>query len=359
MGESIASEVIAASLGGAFSAAALYPLEVLKTKMQAESKQAAAVTTNSMKDNNDKNRGTDDEKPIVNEESTSPSSSSSVEEMKSKSSAKKSISMIEYARDMYAQYGIRPFYSGIETSAFQSSVEKALYFFAYTAMKNVYTFFSGSEKHMGTSVNLLLGCLAEWAHLPITLPLDCWTTQIQTGDNGNKKPLAILMSMLSEGDGIRGMYKGIQAYYVLCLKPAIQYTVFEQVKRIMLMRKKLLKNGLVSNDKNQQETLTATEAFILGMVARTIATVAVFPYLRAKVMLQSQKTKGGTSDSSAANSTPNIPSMILQMYSSGGLGECFQGIGPELTRGVFSAALMLMCKEKISFVVQKALKATE
>jgi hypothetical protein len=32
MGESIASEVIAASLGGAFSASALYPLEVLQNE---------------------------------------------------------------------------------------------------------------------------------------------------------------------------------------------------------------------------------------------------------------------------------------------------------------------------------------
>ena len=76
------------------------------------------------------------------------------------------------------------------------------------------------------AVNFILGCLAEWAHLPITLPLDCWTTQIQTGNNGNKGPLAILLHMLSHGDGIKGMYKGIQAYTILCLKPAIHNTRF-------------------------------------------------------------------------------------------------------------------------------------
>ena len=34
--DTIASEVLSASLGGAISASILYPLEVLKTKMQAE-----------------------------------------------------------------------------------------------------------------------------------------------------------------------------------------------------------------------------------------------------------------------------------------------------------------------------------
>lgn len=345
MVESIAAEVIAGSLGGAFSASALYPLEVLKTKMQAETK---SVPSSSFPEEKTQDASTSE----ANEEKNS-SDGHNIEEVDkpdlASSNETHSMTMIEYAKDMYAKDGITPFYAGIETSAFQSAVEKALYFLAYASLKSGYTFLAGSKKQMGTVVNLIIGSMAEWAHLPITLPLDCWTTQIQTGDNGNKAPLAILMSMLSEGDGIRGMYKGIQAYAVLCLKPAIQYTVFEQVKRIMLIRKKLLNGN--SGRKQSLDTLTTSEAFFLGMVARTIATVAVYPYLRAKVMLQSQKNDAG-----GTNAKPNIPAMILKMYSSGGLGECFQGIGPELTRGVFSASLMMACKEKIAFIVNEAIQ---
>jgi|AntRauTorckE5430_2_1112549.scaffolds.fasta_scaffold00290_4 hypothetical protein len=353
MVDSIAAEVIAGSLGGAFSASALYPLEVLKTKMQAESKSRDPSTPDEINQDvaSSPLKAFSSESDDEQDTNDSDGNSSDIDEHPDSDSKneKHSMTMIEYAKDMYAKGGITPFYAGIETSAFQSAVEKALYFFAYTSLKNGYTFFAGSKKQMGTVVNLLIGSMAEWAHLPITLPLDCWTTQIQTGDNGNKAPLAILMSMLSEGDGIRGMYKGIQAYTVLCLKPAIQYTVFEQVKRIMLIRKKLLNEN--SGRKQNSETLTTAEAFLLGMVARTVATVAVFPYLRAKVMLQSQKK-----DSGRTNEKPDIPAMIFKMYSSGGLGECFQGIGPELTRGVFSAALMMACKEKIAFIVNEAIQ---
>ena len=42
MSESIASEVVSAMVGGMFSASALYPLEVLKTRMQAESKGSSS-----------------------------------------------------------------------------------------------------------------------------------------------------------------------------------------------------------------------------------------------------------------------------------------------------------------------------
>ena len=41
MSESVASEVVSAMVGGMFSASALYPLEVLKTRMQAETKVSA------------------------------------------------------------------------------------------------------------------------------------------------------------------------------------------------------------------------------------------------------------------------------------------------------------------------------
>lgn len=101
--------------------------------------------------------------------------------------------------------------------------------------------------------------------------------------------------------------------------------------------------------------LSAAEAFLLGIIARTIATVAVFPYLRAKVMLQSTSLKS-TDDSKGKIS---IPKMLIKMYENDGFMSLFQGLGPELTRGIFSAALMLMVKEKITGVVSNAIKGTK
>jgi adenine nucleotide transporter 17 len=368
--ESILAEVVAASVGGAFSASALYPLEVLKTKMQAKSKDNDNDNDNDSDDDNNNGNDTSRENEKENEhdssdsqdESTTRSSTNnnnSSQHQQSTTSKPASTSALSFAKDLYDKQGLAPFYAGIGTSAFQSATEKALYFFAYTGFKNIHTFLSSNpEKQMGTTINLVLGCMAEWAHLPITLPLDCWTTQIQTGDNGNKGALAILMTMLSQGDGIRGMYKGIQAYTILCLKPAIQYTVFEQIKSIMLIKKRLSIGGHANSSaaaRRDAETLTAMEAFFLGMVARTVATIVTFPYLRAKVVLQSQKNSNNGNDNSNSNSKPNITSMIVNMYMNGGISECYQGIGPELTRGIFSTALMMMMKEKISFVVSKAL----
>lgn len=119
--DTIASEVLSSSLGGAISASILYPLEVLKTKMQA-----------SAGDGND-------------EESGEPKG------------------MVEYAKDLYEKEGMPVFYNGIETSAFQSAMEKAFYFFAYTSLKNVHSTIRSildprnASKPIGGIANLGLG----------------------------------------------------------------------------------------------------------------------------------------------------------------------------------------------------------
>lgn len=321
--ETIASEVLAASLGGAISAAVLYPLEVVKTKMQATTSAAAEDDG----ENRSENGG----------------------------HSSKSLSMIPFMKHLYQTEGASVFFHGMETSSFQSALEKALYFFAYTGLKEGYAWLVASRSpgsdtttkvEMDALTNLLLGCAAEWAHLPITLPVDAWTTRIQTqqqqpGATTKQAPMAILLSMLNDKNV--NFYKGIQAYWLLCFKPALQYTVYERVKAWMVQHR-------------SNKTLGAGESFLLGMIARTVSTILVFPFLRAKVLLQAQQRSSSADTSSTPPAKTSITSLLLQLLQRDGFwAGWYQGLGPELTRGVLSAALMLMIKEQVAAVVRKAL----
>lgn len=334
----IASEVLSASLGGAISASILYPLEVLKTKMQAADGN----------DDNDDHGDKDDDKD---------------------KKAPPPAGMVQTAVKLYQRQGASVFVRGIETSAFQSAIEKALYFFAYTALKKGYFKLhnnnNSNDSSIGAFANLMLGCAAEWMHLPISLPIDAWTTQIKISTT-HATPMQILLSMLSSPNKASSWYKGLSAYYVLCFKPALQYTVYEQVKTFIV-------------SKRREKTLSAAEAFLLGMVARTVATVLVFPCVRAKVLLQKQaimdQQAQTAADSTTADSTTTTSSSSTTTTTSStrkkqdltmakvlwrtlqrqGLAGWYQGLGPELTRGIFSAALMLMIKERVAGTVRKVL----
>lgn len=192
MSESVASEAISAMIGGMFSASALYPLEVLKTRMQAETKLPTTTTStssSSSSDGNDKgseggeeegsnpnegktdNHDDDDDIEINTNTNTNSkatfansaaSSSPSIEMQTTQATIQKAAGkedhaaaavrnkrriqystaayrgMAPYATLMYRnEGGMGAFYgSGVVTSAVQSMTEKALYFFAYTFLKN-------------------------------------------------------------------------------------------------------------------------------------------------------------------------------------------------------------------------------
>ncbi len=160
-------------VGGIFSASALYPLEVLKTRMQAETKQQQATTSASETDNGNAEEaaaeGDDEydhgvieggreggetrehqqskkeEKKQMNRTTHTSNSTQQLQkyqqeqqlQLKQRYIDAASTGMTSYAKLMYEnEGGIAPFYSGVLTSAIQSATEKALYFFAYTFYKN-------------------------------------------------------------------------------------------------------------------------------------------------------------------------------------------------------------------------------
>lgn len=336
--DTIASEALAAAVGGAISSGMLYPLEVLKTRMQAD-------------DNN-----ADDTSEMEDHEENEKDCHDFVKPKPAPSNA------LCYANNLYRAEGISVFFDGMEVSALQSAIEKALYFFAYTALKRGYSYTRTTRQHqhqpqkLSALSNVFLGCLAEWVHLPITLPIDTLTTAIQTSGGNSKTAtdktttiLALWMTLWKE----KSFYKGIQAYWILCFKPALQYTIFEQVKAWILKLRAIRQQKGGSQQRQQQ--LSAAEAFLLGMVSRTAAILVVFPFVRAKVRMQSLKKSSGSESSAGVPTTISIWKLLAETYIHSGWKALYQGLGPELTRGVLSAALMMMVKERISGGVKNVL----
>ncbi|CEG40965.1 mitochondrial carrier family [Plasmopara halstedii] len=127
----------------------------------------------------------------------------------------------------------------------------------------------------------------------------------------------------------------------------IQYTIFERLKSIYLRKYDVA-----------SQTLGALEAFVLGALARSIATLTLFPYIRAKVLMQVNKTQiaatqliRNQTDTCAESGKETIMSTLLRVYSEEGPLALYRGLGPEITRGALSSALMLMIKEKIQMYI--------
>jgi hypothetical protein len=185
----------AAGVGGFLSTSILYPLDTLKTRIQS----GAALLPE------------DDEADA----SSTPKRNKQVALLKS-------------------------LYQGIQYKAAESSTSKFMYFYAYTMLAQMVAPKDGQP--IGTLTDLGIGYLSELCHLPVTMPMELVGTRMQTGSESGSI-LQILRSIVKEG-GVGGLYKGLGAYFVLCLQPAIQYTVFERLKGMYLRRFKQASQAL-------------------------------------------------------------------------------------------------------------------
>jgi solute carrier family 25 (peroxisomal adenine nucleotide transporter), member 17 len=304
--------------------------------------------------------------------------------------------MVSTALQIYRQFGAAAFVRGIEISVLQSAIEKGLYFVSYTLLKKLHRHFYKATNTTTTYMYLLYGYISGWVYLPITVPIDAWKTQIQTckshatndkgSNNTTQSQMDILFSMIN--DPSYNFYKGLSAYFVLCWKPAIQYWIYERLKILLLTNKQRHSARNTTSRPHKQQQLTNVESFILGMVARTISTIVVYPYIRAKVLLQTKQLPVTATRSSlpcndqsnnhmqsrqncSDDAIPVVARSIATSKSSldrtlfqhpwnrktiDNICQLYYGIGPELTRGILSAAIMLMMKEHIvqyALVVQQ------
>eukprot|EP00984_Skeletonema_dohrnii_P034029 scaffold32780_cov78-Skeletonema_dohrnii-CCMP3373.AAC.1 len=110
MPERVASEVLSAMVGGMFSASALYPLEVLKTRMQAEAKPSSNPQEETVNNNETSSTASNSNNNNDEEESNSTTEKQTLKNQYTHAATE---GMSSYASLMYQhEGGIAPFYAG-------------------------------------------------------------------------------------------------------------------------------------------------------------------------------------------------------------------------------------------------------
>ncbi|KAH8960960.1 hypothetical protein BDL97_05G025100 [Sphagnum fallax] len=313
------TEATSGAVGGLLSTTFLYPLDTCKTKYQAEVRAGAS---------------------------------------------RKYGSLLDVLREAIESRQILSLYQGLGTKNLQSVVSQFIYFYSYSFFKQWYLQ-RASLKKMGTGANLIIAAAAGTCTVVLTQPLDTASARMQTSTFGKSKGLR---ATLTEGSW-KEAFAGIGASLVLVSNPAIQYTVFEQLKEHLLQPKV---NAAVV-DKGQAKIpspilLSAFQAFLVGAISKTVATILTYPAIRTKVMLQaaeSQEDKllrmngGGAGEHDRSSGKKGMLQVVHEIWTKEGLLGFYKGLQAQIVKTVLSAALMLMIKEKVAhstWVVMLALQ---
>ncbi|XP_010255946.1 PREDICTED: peroxisomal adenine nucleotide carrier 1-like [Nelumbo nucifera] len=233
-------------------------------------------------------------------------------------------------------------YQGLRTKNLQSFISQFIYFYGYSYFKRLYLRRSGA-KSIGTKANLIVAAAAGACTAIVTQPLDTASSRMQTSAFGKSKGL---LETLSEGSWSEA-FDGLGISLLLTSNPAIQYTVFDQLKQRVLKSKQSNKAGTEAS----QEALSAFSAFVLGAVSKSIATFLTYPAIRCKVMIQAaDQEEDGTKEAKRKSRRPRktMSGALYAIWRKEGLLGFFKGLQAQILKTVLSSALLLMIKEKIT-----------
>jgi len=281
---------ISGALAGCISTFLLYPIENVKTRMQAMAKANQQHQT-------------------IEEGATTGTVNLEKKEKKP--------TVTDTVKEIIRKEGIKGFYKAIVPYVIGTLASFGIYFFWYEFFKGI---FSKQEFNAWQvmKTGLVAGCITTTFTNPI------WVVQTRILlEKSNKLNLWEAIKSIVHNEGIGGFFKGLGASYVLVLNPIVQFVVYE-----------FLKNKFAGTK------YTTALIFIAGAISKAIATIVTYPYQTIKTLLQANKGKH-----------VNQIDMILEVYAQKGMQGFYNGLSAKLSQTVINSALMLVIYEKLQRLV--------
>jgi len=268
--------------------------------------------------------------------------------------------------DILAAEGLVGLFRGVSSKCSETGSKNFVFFFLYDFVNRE------AKKHTRVTpmVSLALGYIAGLGTTITTMPLEVLSTKQQAITGKGAGFFNVLREILAK-EGIAGLFKGFWFNVLLCINPAIQNTCFDKIKELLLWRKSSSDLSLlVTRDLTKRISMSASEAFVLGAVAKAIATIVTFPLTRLKTMLQAGKEVTAPKDTGDhAPTRSKSASQLLKRMSyrsdlESGLQGCFhrfcelyRGLGPSMLKGVLQAAVLYGTKDQVARFVSVLLKS--
>ncbi|KAL8765908.1 MAG: hypothetical protein Q9209_007151 [Squamulea sp. 1 TL-2023] len=287
---------LAGATGAVLANAILYPLDIVKTRLQVQTKR----------------KNTDHDSWTTNDTHYT--------------------SSLDAIKRIIEDEGITGLYSGINGSLIGVASTNFAYFYWYTVVRSLYLSSQAVPKPPGTAIELSLGACAGAVAQVFTIPVSVITTRQQTQPKGNKQGLLNTgREVVHSDDGWTGLWRGLKASLVLVINPAITYGAYQRLRELLFPGK---------------TNLRPWESFFLGAMSKALATVVTQPLIVAKVGLQSRPPPAR--QGKPFRSFLEVMSYIIERE---GPLALFKGLAPQITKGILVQGLLMMTKERMEILV--------
>ncbi|KAF9507079.1 hypothetical protein BS47DRAFT_1378002 [Hydnum rufescens UP504] len=254
--------------------------------------------------------------------------------------------------------GITGLYTGLNSSLMGVGITNGFYYYFYEQTREglLKRRPKGASQALTTLESMLTGLVAGSATTILCNPI--WVVQttqaVQTvqdlSSSGHSQPSRVTTKMgiietishIIRKGGIGALWRGIGPALVLVINPIIQYTIFEQLKNWLTVRRSA-KLGIPK----AVAILTDLDYFILGALSKLIATSVTYPYIVIKSRLQS-------GHESALRYKSSLDGMLTVLKEEG-ISGLYKGIGSKLVQSVLTAAILFAGQKRIYELTQAAM----
>ncbi|ORX34009.1 mitochondrial carrier domain-containing protein [Kockovaella imperatae] len=282
--------------------------------------------------------------------------------------------------------GLGGTFKGFTANMLNTFSQQFAYFFFHTWIRKAAMARLYNPHSLSTSSELLLGAAAGALAQIFTIPVSVVATrqQLWTPSDQDRSAGVYGLSLLEtakeivEESGPSGLWTGLKPGLVLTVNPAITYGAFERIKSYVLS----------SREGGGGAGLSMMENFFIGVTSKAIATIVTYPYIFAKVRLQAKAGDNGPvpelaaleasvekgvsyADAAAqepASSAPVVAgpekgvdpkrhprpkhkhagaiTLLRAVYAEKGFGGWYQGIAAQLIKAVLCQGILFVSKDQ-------------
>jgi adenine nucleotide transporter 17 len=220
--------------------------------------------------------------------------------------------------------GIESLYKGISPVLITLGVSTFVYFYTFHGIKSRIP-----RELINSKTDLFLSIFAGVVNVLTTNPLWVVNNRLKRHDE-DVKFTGLLNGLyhITTTEGLSTLWNGVVPSLLLVSNPAINFTIYEALKRRVTVK-------------------SATAFFLLGALSKTIATIITYPLQVAQTR---QRLVKGPKRSTAA--------LLYMLLKEGGVSALFKGLESKMWQTVFATALMFTTYEKVVQLVFKLLLGT-
>lgn len=249
-----------------------------------------------------------------------------------KKAAGESKSTVSAAKQIIQQKGVLGLYSGLESALYGITLTNFIYYYFYELTSNVFlraNKLNKRQRGLSTLQSIITGAIAGAITCVGSNPFWVANTRTMTGKKEGKSSNSTFRTLIEiiEKDGVGTLFAGVLPALVLVVNPIIQYTIFEQIKNLIVLNR-------------GAKAFTPIKAFFIGALGKLVATFLTYPYITLKSRMHVKKKQQG-------EKLLSMIQEIKKIIKEEGIEGLYGGLNVKLIQSISTAAFLFYFKEEL------------